>query len=135
MILSLLDIDSGSRYRKEGYKEECLKRGKLSEDGLTLELGDEDHAYIRANFNIGFPSFRDMAKSATDAALRTAELIAAGKPIYVESSEFQRRIAICNGCELLDKDSMRCRKCGCRMDAEITGKARLVVGQCPVGKW
>jgi hypothetical protein len=129
------DIEAGAQYRKEGYKDECLKRGRLSDDGEALELSDEDHAYIRANFSIGFPSFRQMAKTATAAAVKTAELLAQGKPIYVEDIEFQRRVEICNGCDLLDKDSMRCRKCGCRMDAEITGKARLVVGECPLGKW
>lgn len=44
---------------------------------------------------------------------------------------YERRIAICNECEHLNKTVMQCRKCGCFMAA----KARWPDASCPLEKW
>lgn len=129
------DIEAGVKYRKEGYRDECLKRGVLSADGTVLKLSDEDHAYIRQHFGTGYPSFRQMAKTATEAAARAGAAAVKGEPVYATEEKFQQRLATCNGCEWLDKAAMRCGKCGCFVEKMVVGKCRLETEKCPVGKW
>jgi hypothetical protein len=46
-------------------------------------------------------------------------------------SQYQDRMAICEGCDKLDKHSYQCRKCGCFMKI----KAKMPGKSCPLGKW
>lgn len=41
------------------------------------------------------------------------------------------RMAICNECEHLKKDSKKCELCGCFMEY----KTMLPFAACPIGKW
>lgn len=36
----------------------------------------------------------------------------------VDDAEFERRIAICEGCENFDKENRKCQLCGCFMDVK-----------------
>lgn len=41
------------------------------------------------------------------------------------------RLAICNECPFLNKQFVKCTKCGCFMKLKTT----LLEAKCPVGKW
>ena len=49
----------------------------------------------------------------------------------VDRTEYQRRRAICKGCEFFDAASKRCRQCGCSISAKPWSRSE----SCPVGKW
>ena len=43
----------------------------------------------------------------------------------------QKRISICNSCNLYNSDTSTCKKCGCNMQV----KANLKYAQCPINLW
>jgi hypothetical protein len=47
------------------------------------------------------------------------------------TEEQKQRLAICLGCEFLNKDNGSCRRCGCA----IAIKAAMALQRCPAGKW
>ena len=49
----------------------------------------------------------------------------------VDGPEFDRRVAICEACELFIHELGRCSKCGCFGKVKARGK----VWTCPEGKW
>jgi hypothetical protein len=79
----------------------------------------------------GPPPFYRVIGNAIGAVARATDAVAHGKQLMVDDAEFERRMAICRGCEHYEND--RCKKCGCFLNL----KARLQSesGQCPVGKW
>ena len=44
-------IEKAAPFRKEGFKDECFKRGKLIREEKWLEFSDVDHEFIRENYN------------------------------------------------------------------------------------
>jgi hypothetical protein len=58
------------------------------------------------------------------------EQVKAGCP--AASDELQEeRASICDGCELLDRESYRCNSCGCFLKFKIAWET----SKCPEGKW
>jgi len=43
----------------------------------------------------------------------------------------EERLEVCNSCERYDKESTRCKECGCFMEY----KAFIPFAKCPLGKW
>lgn len=43
----------------------------------------------------------------------------------------EQRLAICNECPFLNKNLVKCKKCGCFMKLKTT----LHEAKCPMGKW
>lgn len=48
-----------------------------------------------------------------------------------KKDKVEERLAICNQCPWLQKNLMKCRKCGCFMKL----KGTLLNAKCPIGKW
>jgi hypothetical protein len=59
---------------------------------------------------------------------RPWHLVTEGK---VDQEEFDRRMAICDGCQFLKKPAKVCSKCGCFMKLKNT----LRRAHCPIHKW
>lgn len=131
---TLEDIDRAAQYRKPSHKSECLKRGKLSLDGLSLEFTDEDHAYIRTHFALEpeLPSALEMATNAAAAVARTVANIAAGRAVGVSDDVYDKRVATCKACDQFRHSDGRCAACGCWI---ILAKAKLASEPCPLSKW
>lgn len=49
----------------------------------------------------------------------------------VDQETLRQRLEICDGCEFLIRDSMRCGACGCFLNA----KAKWRTSSCPKNKW
>ena len=74
--------------------------------------------------------FPSLAKQAFNLGKAAVEHTMAGFP-RVSEDEFKRRINICNKCDSLIPNSMRCRECGCFM----TKKAWWKEQECQLNKW
>ena len=64
-----------------------------------------------------------------------AKFLASGFKV-VDRAEYERRLAICDGCEFRGDERVggndhRCGECGCY----VAVKAEAVAWLCPVGKW
>jgi len=59
-----------------------------------------------------------------------AKYIAEGAP-NVSPKDYTQRLATCNSCEFLIRDSMRCSACGCLLEH----KAKWRTTKCPKDKW
>lgn len=51
--------------------------------------------------------------------------------IIAPDSKSEQRIDICVNCEQLDKEQVRCKRCGCFMNTKV----RFDAAKCPDGKW
>lgn len=52
--------------------------------------------------------------------------------VFTRAKELSEiRLEICNTCEHLEKNLMRCNKCGCFMNF----KTLIPSSECPIGKW
>ena len=67
----------------------------------------------------------------TEAAAESLKMAVKTGVILAEERVATDRMDICFDCPDLDKDSVRCKKCGCFMKT----KTRLAAGKCPIGKW
>lgn len=54
-----------------------------------------------------------------------------GDFFVVPKETYDKRLSICNECDLYDKEKLKCTKCGCYMEY----KARLRIVSCPINKW
>jgi hypothetical protein len=77
------------------------------------------------------PSKYQMAKNLAQTTAATVKTVFSGESPTINSSEADKRKAICNGCDAFDKANERCTKCGCYMAV----KAYLKAAKCPLGKW
>ena len=73
------------------------------------------------------PSFFQMAKTF---AKELATYVANGSP-NVTQEAYMERLEVCNNCEYLIKDTMRCGSCGCLLEH----KAKWKTSDCPKSKW
>jgi hypothetical protein len=73
------------------------------------------------------PSIFQMMKSFTK---DLTKYIKEGAP-NVTPESYAMRLDICNGCEYLKKQSMRCGACGCLLEH----KAKWKTAECPKDKW
>jgi hypothetical protein len=83
-----------------------------------------------------YPSALAMAGSAAAALGRAASAVVHGEAVLVPAEEFDRRLAICRGCEQFDPGPARCRICGCWTNQKLG----LATEQCPLepprwGRW
>ena len=73
------------------------------------------------------PSIFKMMRSFTS---ELTNWIKEGAP-NVTPESYATRLDICNGCEKLNKKSMRCMSCGCLLEH----KAKWRTADCPESKW
>lgn len=77
------------------------------------------------------PGLKQMAKNLSNDIIKNVKSVAAGNSLTTESSEGDRRKAICESCEFFNKSQDRCSKCGCYLAV----KAYLKASSCPMNKW
>lgn len=100
------------------YDYAC-KENTYKPDGIKLNPSELN--------NHQMPSLIEMAKNFTSTMIDYAK----DGFNNVSEGEYNHRLAICESCEFLDKNSFRCSQCGCQMKI----KAHLAVAECPIKKW
>lgn len=50
---------------------------------------------------------------------------------YLQYPKSLERLGICTTCPSLEKETLKCNKCGCNMKAKVL----IPVMKCPQGKW
>ena len=78
-----------------------------------------------------FPSLIKQGTNLATAVGRVIATLADGDDVFVDSETKDMRTSICSSCDRLDKESMRCYECGCR----IPNKIPFDTEGCPIGKW
>lgn len=78
-----------------------------------------------------FPSFFQQASGFISTAKDIVGGAMAGDGVKVTEEVYNQRISTCMGCDYLEKQSIRCMKCGCFMKT----KAAFKKSYCPIGKW
>ena len=78
-----------------------------------------------------YPSIKEQAKNLGDLFKAVATDTVQGKSIFASSEEQEKRISICDTCEHNDKESNRCRECGCYLKTKVT----IAAAWCPIKKW
>jgi len=51
--------------------------------------------------------------------------------ITASKEESDRRLSVCDTCEMYDKEKSRCNKCGCFMKSKVL----FIAATCPLNKW
>jgi hypothetical protein len=78
-----------------------------------------------------FPSVFQQARNLAKEMWKTGKNAAKGLPVIVPTEVGFERISTCQSCDRLDKETFRCRECGCFMKA----KSQLASASCPLNKW
>lgn len=78
-----------------------------------------------------FPSLPEQAKNSTLLIADVIRNAIQNNQIFAKPEEKTRRYDICQACEFFERNSKRCRKCGCYME----NKTGLTAAKCPVNKW
>ena len=77
------------------------------------------------------PKFLEQARDLTHTLSQAVQKKVAGKPFRADPDLVASRQGICQNCNWLDQERLRCLRCGCKMPL----KMRLLVSSCPEGKW
>ena len=115
------------RTRHERYRELCAESHPAHVDWCAKVVQMAQPA-------TEYPSLWTQATNAAGALGRVAGAVLAGEPVRVDQAEYDRRLAVCRGCEKYDSSRAACTVCGCQM-AGVVGKASLATEVCPLGKW
>jgi hypothetical protein len=78
-----------------------------------------------------FPSVFQQARNLAKEMWKTGKNAAKGLPVIVPTEVGFERISTCQSCDRLDKETFRCRECGCFMKS----KSQLASASCPLNKW
>jgi hypothetical protein len=78
-----------------------------------------------------FPSNFQMTRNLAKEFWKLGKAAATGLPVLVPVEVGYNRLAICESCPKLQKESYRCSACGCFMKT----KSQIAVSECPDGKW
>jgi hypothetical protein len=106
-------------------------RWLTSEANPDVESREGYRRYVREQAAGATPAeYPPLATQAANAIGAVARFVASGCAV-VGRDEYDRRRAICEGCEHFDHAEDRCRKCGCNLAVKPWSKAE----KCPVGKW
>lgn len=56
---------------------------------------------------------------------------------FVDESVKEMRLKVCEGCEIMDKDTRKCNDCGCFIDEKtrVLSLPFLEAEKCPQKKW
>jgi len=74
-----------------------------------------------------FQQFRNLAKETWNTGKRASM----GLPILLSAEDAYARFQTCHGCDQFEKESSRCKACGCNMKM----KTHLASATCPLSKW
>jgi hypothetical protein len=78
-----------------------------------------------------FPSVFQQARNLAREAWNTGKNAAKRLPVLVPTQVGFARISTCQTCDKLEKDTFRCKECGCFMKI----KSQLASATCPLNKW
>lgn len=78
-----------------------------------------------------FPSFFQQASGFINTAKDIVGGAMAGDGVKVSEQVYKKRMDTCMDCDYLEKESIRCMKCGCFMKTKTAFKKTY----CPIGKW
>jgi glycosyltransferase involved in cell wall biosynthesis/ADP-heptose:LPS heptosyltransferase/predicted O-methyltransferase YrrM len=111
----------------KNFRKIIAERFNLPDGEFACPLG-----IVAENFQDGkFPSIVQEAMNLAKSAAKVVSDAAKGKDVVASKEEQDRRLGICEKCDIYDIARKRCRQCGCRMDM----KAMLASMRCPIGKW
>jgi len=160
MRISVSKIKDVALDRPDGYLEDIMSRGKLSDDGNWLLLTDKDYMELKNNYNpttkinntileelppvVLKPknktnrtkyNTRPNAIQMIDSLTKSVGEWAKSGFLTSEKSLLEHRLNLCGGCEFWDPEGFggtgRCQKCGCSTQAKL----RMATEKCPIGKW
>ena len=76
-------------------------------------------------------SFIDQVKNINQSAQNVIQDFVNGNQIFATEKIQNERWDICNGCDWLDINNQKCKKCGCFLTAKIKFNSSF----CPLYKW
>jgi hypothetical protein len=79
---------------------------------------------------INFPSIVEQTSNFLTAAKSEIKSIFNGDQ-EISKKEKTTRLEICKSCDFFDKESERCKKCGCYLKWKTGWRSQ----SCPIGKW
>jgi|3_EtaG_2_1085321.scaffolds.fasta_scaffold00721_4 hypothetical protein len=103
------------------YSEQQLEINKQTENMFQEEQKQSDK----------FPSKLSMIRSAAKQFYYSAKSAKQGLPVFVSSDIAQERYQTCEECDMFDKNTTRCKECGCFMRVKVN----LANTKCPIDKW
>ena len=80
---------------------------------------------------VHFPSFFQQASGFISSAKDVVGGAMTGDGVKVSEEVYKQRMDTCMSCDYLEKQSIRCMKCGCYMKVKSAFKKT----SCPMGKW
>lgn len=80
---------------------------------------------------VHFPSLFQQASGFINTAKDVVGGAMAGEGVKVSEKVYNKRMEMCMSCDYLEKQQLRCIKCGCFMKV----KSAFKKSYCPVGKW
>jgi len=87
--------------------------------------------YVKHEDLSEFPSAFQQARNLAKEMWKTGKNAAKGLPVLVSAEEGFQRMETCEGCDRFDKETSRCKECGCFMKT----KTQLASATCPLNKW
>jgi hypothetical protein len=158
MKLKISKIYEIASSRPDGYVEDVIQSGEISEDGQWLDISKQEYERLVDKYrpkvetvsinkdernNLNIKTKQDLIEDRPlNSVLRKAESLTnsvldwtkSGFPIP-DSETFNARLETCKGCEFWDESGFantgRCKKCGCSTQAKL----RMATEKCPIGKW
>lgn len=112
----------GKTYDEARYTESELTEIRLVDTLLSKETSQLDREP---------PSAMKSARLTSMKSWKTAKRSGLNLPILAPYATAKKRLKICEGCPLLDKEKYSCQKCGCG----IYHKVQLANFECPEQKW
>lgn len=78
-----------------------------------------------------FPNFFQQVKNLSQLSGEVVKDVVTGQEIFVSEEIKQSRLEECYSCSHYEKESKRCRACGCFLDYKTSVKSAT----CPIMKW
>lgn len=104
----------------------------MNEDEICLnpECHDTEPPKVETTA-VHFPSFFQQASGFINTAKDIVGGAMTGEGVKVTEEVYKQRMDACMSCEFLEKEKIRCTKCGCFMKIKSAFKKTY----CPIGKW
>ena len=118
------DIDAAFKMMQGATYAEARFSGN---DRVNYENSEK---YVQEDVST-FPSAFQQARNLVKDIWRAGKNAAQGLPVIAPAEEGFKRLQICEGCDKFDKDTQRCKECGCFMKT----KTQLAGASCPLNKW
>lgn len=120
------DIDTIYKMTEEhlGYYE-----AKFDEK-MVDQVRKTEEEYMKEDLS-EYPSMFQQARGLAKDLWKTGKNAVRGLPVLVSAEEGFNRLELCRFCDKFDRETERCKECGCFMKT----KTQLATASCPLGKW